>query len=333
MSTLGSLGDFWFDLPAKKRLALVACVAGALVVALVAYGAWTSFQAAQERQAQEQAAQEQAAQEEAERQAEEEAARAEEDGSSQETAPVEVSDVAEHADAGIPVNRLPSECVRFAKDFEEDLKRLADEKFPDSGAVKAELDEARSLADRGDSVAFAVYLADGDGERTNRLLFSYDKQSCSFRLTASYNVAASDAAQAAAAREAQEQGNEANESRTEEVRRQREEQAAREEAEREQDAGSQEDASPSDGAQQSDGTGGTQPGTGGVEAGSGNDGTNGAASSPSGGTSRPALPDPSGDGAWSTGGSHGSAPSGDGEWNTGGDGSWQTGSGSWTTGQ
>lgn len=317
MSTLGSIGDLWFGLSKKARLGLVAGVAAALVVGLVAYGVVQRVQIdAQERQAAEQAQAEQ------ERQAEEESQQTESaaDEDALHASSVELVDVAEHAADGIPVDKLPASCAQWAQDFEQDLKRLADEKYAGKGVAKARLDAARSLTENETAVAFAVYLEDAAGEDVARLRFSYDKGASSFRMTAAYDTGGTASSQASEGQDGS--SSTAQDDRAAEVARQREEQRAREEAEAAQSEQSQAGSQDASQGASSDATANvTEPGTGGVAAGSGNDGASGG----SGTTSRPSLPEPSGEGSWSTGGSQSGTSSGDGTWNTGGNGAWTTG--------
>lgn len=350
-STLSSIGDLWFGLSKKGRIAVVAGVAGALVVGLVAYGVYNRVVISQEQQvaAEQQAAQEaQQAEEEAQRQEQESTSSASD--SEKNPAEVELFELEQHAEGGLPIDKLPAVCKDVALNFEADLKRLVDEKYQGKGVERAQLDTARSLTAKDGVTSFAAYLVDGSGSQVARLRFDYDEAAKSFKMTAAYELSSADPDAVSAAREASKSKSESTSASSEPerstVRRDEGTSSSSSQDERRNEgsssassgstasdepdrSGSSSSSGSSEGGAGSASSGGSSaqegdPGTGGVQGGTETGGSEGS--------SRPTLPDASPDGSWTTGGNGGSAlpgPSGDGHWSTGGG----SGSGSWTTGR
>lgn len=330
--TLSSIGDFWFELPKNAKIALVAGVAGALVVGLVAYGVYNRVVSAGEAEqaALEQQAQEQQQASEGPQQPEDMPATSTSD-SEGDPAAVELCVLEQHAEGGLPIDRLPAVCKDVALNFEADLKRLVDEKYQGKGVERAQLDTARSLSAKDGVTSFAAYLLDGQGSQVARLRFDYDEAAKSFKMTAAYELSTADPDAVSAAREASKSKSESASASAEPDRsaERRDEGTASSSSssqeERRSEGGSAQPAASDEPDRSGSSSGSGSGGAGSAPSGgsSPQEGSTGAGSSE--GSSRPTLPDASPDGSWATGGDGGGAlpgPGDDGHWSTGG--SWST---------
>lgn len=269
-----SLGDTWYSLSKRGRVLTIA-VCMAVIVALI--GGTLALRAYSEAQKQ--------------REIEEAAVAVQQENETAEAEKtVEVRDVENHSPDGIPVNKLPAECVEKSAEFETLLKNEAEKSHSGTTVSQATLDEDRSLDDFERSVVFAVYLQDGSGAKIARLKFSYSKEAGTFTLTGSQTP------QEASAETSHEDAS-----------------ADKKEATSEPAATEQTEEPESNGQQTSSSARQASEGSGQRESANTAQTPSQGQAAPETSDSTPSLPSPSPDGSWST---DGGRPSSDGSWGT-----------------